>query len=290
MNNYIIATSSTADLPKSFTNEPDLFFLPYTFTINGHDYEDDFGKSIPFSEFYKSVREGAMPSTSMVNVERYEEFFSSVLKQGKDLVYVEFSSALSGSCEVAISTAKKLNAQYENQVYVVDSLCASMGQGLYVFYALEQKKKGLSAKELSDWLTNNRQNLVHWFTVDDLNHLKRGGRLSSASAFFGTMLKIKPVLHVDECGRLVPCYKVRGRKKALEKMLELMREDILQPEGQTVYISHGDALEDAEKLKEMIVEAFPTIKEIVIHFIGPVIGAHSGPGTVALFYWGKNRS
>ena len=291
MSDYIISTTSTTDLPESYVKENQLSFIPYIFLMNDREYQDDFGKSVSFQDFYNQVREGAMPSTSMINREIYEEHFTSLLEQGKDVVHIEFSSALSGSYANGKDVADRLNqsCKYPNQIYFIDSLCASMGQGLLVDYAVKLKRAGKTAEEVAAWLEENKRNILHWFTVDDLNHLRRGGRVSKASAFFGTMLKIKPILDVDDQGRLIPHFKVRGRKKAVAGLLEQMKQDILEPDGQTVFISHGDCIEDAKKLEAMVREAFPTITDILINYIGPVIGSHSGPGTLALFYRGKHR-
>lgn len=291
MSDYIISTTSTTDLPESYAEENQLAFMPYNFMLAEEEYKDDFGKSMPFDQFYGRVRDGEMPSTSMINREIYEQHFCHLLSQGKDVVHIEFSSALSGSFDNGKQVADELNqsGKYPNKVYFIDSLCASMGQGLLVDYAVKLKGQGKSAEELAAWLEENKKTIIHWFTVNDLNHLRRGGRLSKASAFFGTMLKIKPILDVDDRGRLIPHFKVRGRKKAIAGLLDRMKQDIYVPEGQTVFISHGDCIDDAKKLESMIREAFPQIGEIVINYIGPVIGAHSGPGTLALFYKGRSR-
>lgn len=289
MNRYVISTSSTADLPEQYAKEHNLIVLPYPFLLEEKEYKDDFGASLSYKDFYARVRSGAMPTTSMINQETYEQFFSSILSQGKDLLHIEFSSALSGSYQNAKTVAERMNASSENKVYVIDSLCASRGLGLLVDYAVKQKENGASIEEVHTWLEENKKHLIHWFTVDDLGHLKRGGRVSGISAFMGTMLKIKPVLNVDDEGRLIPHFKVRGRKKAIARLVEEMKNDIVNPDGQTVYICHGDCIDDANTLASLVKEAFPGIGPIVIHYTGPVIGAHSGPGTLALFYMGKAR-
>lgn len=289
MSEYFISTSSTSDLPESYITENEIGFIPFSFLIDGKEYPDDFGHSMSFADFYAQVREGQLPTTSMVNGETYRAHFMKYLEQGADVLHIEFSSALSGSYENCRTVADELNAKYDNKVYVVDSLCASMGLGLLVEYAVQMKKAGKSMEEAARWIEENKLHFIHWFTVMDLNHLRRGGRISRASAFFGTMLKIKPILDVDDLGRLIPHFKVRGRKKAIVGLLEHMQMDIRNPDGQTVFISHGDCREDAETLAAMIRQAFPAITDIRINYIGPVIGAHSGPGTLALFYVGKER-
>lgn len=289
MSDYIISTTSTADLSESYAKEHQLYCLPYLYMIQGREYKDDFGHSLSYKDFYQSVREGNASNTSLVNADTYRQYFSQLLEKGQDILHIEFSSALTGSVTNAKNVAKELNEKNENQIYVVDSLCASLGQGLLVDYAIRHKNQGESIQQVIDWLEANKQHIIHWFTVDDLNHLRRGGRVSGISAFLGTMLKIKPILDVDDQGRLIPHFKVRGRKKAISGMVDKMKEDILNPDGQTVFISHGDCQDEAEYLAKLVKEAFPTIGDIFIHYIGPVIGSHSGPGTIALFYVGKQR-
>ncbi len=289
MSDYIIAASSTTDLTQEYAKEHNLTLLPFSFMIDGKVYADDFGKSMSLADFYSTIRGGASASTSLVNAGVYEKFFSEMLEKKLDILYIELSSALTGSVDNAISVAEKLNAKYENKVYIVDSLSASRGFGLLIHYALKMQKEGKSAEEVHQWIEKNKLNFIHWFTVDDLNHLKRGGRVSAASAFVGTMLKIKPVLNVDNQGRLIPRFKIRGRKKSLQTMVEQMKSDILNPDGQTVFIGHADCPEDAQYVESLIRNEFPTITDIQIAPIGPVIGAHSGPGTIALFYVGSKR-
>jgi len=289
MSDYIITASSTADLSKEYADRHHLSILPYSFIINDKEYKDDFGHSMPSKTFYEKVRNGARPSTSMVNQDSYRELFTEALEAKKDILHIEFSSGLSGSFQNARTVVEELNEKYDNKIYLVDSLCASMGYGLLVDYAVKMKDSGRPVKEVYDWVENNKIKIIHWFTVDDLNHLKRGGRISTASAFIGTMLSIKPVLDVDIEGHLIPIQKVRGRKKAILELLNKMKMDIERPDGQTVFISHGDAEEEALFLKSKIMEAFPKITDITVGDIGPVIGAHSGPGTIALFYYGKER-
>ncbi len=289
MSDYIIAASSTTDLTLEYATENNLTLLPFTFMIDGKVYADDFGNSMPIKDFYSTIREGATASTSLVNAGVYEKFFTEMLEKKLDVVYLELSSALSGSVDNAISVAEKLNAKYENKIYIVDSLSASRGYGLLLHYALKLQKAGSSAEEVHDWVEKNKLNFIHWFTVDDLNHLKRGGRVSATSAFVGTMLKIKPVLNVDNQGRLIPRFKIRGRKKSLQTLVEQMQKDIRNPDGQPVFIGHADCLEDAQYVESLIKTTFPGITDVQIAQIGPVIGAHSGPGTIALFYVGAER-
>lgn len=212
-----------------------------------------------------------------------------MLAEGEDVLYIAFSSGLSGTCQSAFIAKQQLEEQFPGRrVEVFDSLAASMGEGLLVYLAAQQQKAGLTLDQLLAWLKENVLHLCHWFTVDDLNHLKRGGRVSAATALVGTMLGIKPVLHVDDEGHLIPVSKVRGRKQSLDELVRKMAETVLDPAGQTVFISHGDCLADAQYVEKRIRETLG-VKKFYINFIGPVIGAHSGPGTVALFFLGQHR-
>lgn len=288
MSDYIISTSSTTDLPESYIKEHGILSLPFSFIISDEQYEDNFGNSMPAPVFYNRLRNGEMSRTSLINADAFEKAFREILESGRDILHIEFSSALSGSLQNARTVAEKLNPLYENKIIVVDSLCASLGLGLLVDYAVRMKEEGKSIDEVAGWVEENKLHIIHWFTVDDLNFLKRGGRVSGVSAFLGTMLKIKPIMDVDDQGRLIPHFKVRGRRKAITGMFEKMKEDILHPEGQRVFISHGDCLKDAEFLAGLIKDEF-AIDSVLINYVGPVIGSHSGPGTLALFYYGKQR-
>ncbi len=240
-------------------------------------------------EFYERVRAGKMPTTSLVNAERYIDTFEPVLKGGSDLLYICFSSGLSGSYNCSLVAAQELREKYpDRKLLVADSLSASMGEGLLVYLAAMEKQKGRSIEEVAQWVEDNRLHLAHWFTVDDLEHLKRGGRVSAAAAFFGGMLNIKPVLHVDDEGHLVPVEKVRGRAASIDAMLKAMEQTVVDPHEQIVFISHGDSPDDVQLLADKVREKFEP-KELYINHIGPVIGAHSGPGTLALFFLATKR-
>ena len=249
MNEFILSTSSTSDLPREYVEENNLLYFSFSFDMEGKENKDNFGADMPIKDFYAKLREGIPSKTSMINRASYEEGFVPYLEKGIDVLHIEFSSALSGSCHNALAAAEELNAKYPGKLVVIDSLCASLGLGLLVDYAVQMKKAGKSLQEIADFVEANKKNIIHWFTVDDLNHLRRGGRCSKASAFFGTMLQIKPVLDVDDEGRLIPHFKVKGRKKSILEMFSRMKDDIKDPDGQTVFISHGDCLEDAETLK-----------------------------------------
>lgn len=287
--NTVIITDSCSDLPLSFVEQEKLPVLSLTFQFKGKEYEDDFGRTISYREFYDAVKEGELPTTSQINVFTYTEEFKKYVREGKSVIYIGFSSALSGSLNSAILARDMVMKEYENaDISVIDSKCASAGQGLLVYYAYDMLKKGCSKQEIVDWVENNKLKVLHWFTVSDLKHLKRGGRVSGTAALIGTVLDIKPVLHVDDEGRLVPVTKVKGRKKSLKMLADKFDESAVAPEEQVVFISHGNALEDAEYVKSLILSEHK-VKDFIITDVGPVIGSHSGPETIALFFMGDKR-
>ncbi len=290
MADYVLTCCSTADLPTAFVKERDIAVLPYQFFMDGKEYYDDQGVSISTHDFYEKVRAGSMPTTSMVNAERYTEFFTPFLEDGKDILHLEFSSGLSGSYNNALMTAEDLMKNYpDRRIVIVDSLSAARGYGLFVHLVYNKKESGATLDEAKDYAEELKWKITHWFAVDSLEHLRRGGRVSRASAFLGTMLNIKPVLAFNNEGKIIPVEKIRGRKKSLIAMVDKMQDDIDEPDGQIVYVGHGDAPEDAEYTARLIRERFPSVGEIITHYIGPVIGAHSGPSTIAIHYIGKKR-
>lgn len=287
--NTVIITDSNCDLPAEYIEKNNIAVIKMLYHFKGRDVEDDFGKTVGYKEFYDALRKGELPTTSQINVFTFQEEFKKYIKMGKSIIYIGFSSALTGGFNNANLARNMIMEEYKDaDITVIDSRSASMGQGLLVYYAAEMLKNGSSKEEVVDWVENNKLRLNHWFTVEDLNHLKRGGRLSGASAFIGTVLSIKPILHVDDEGRLIPVSKVTGRKKSIRRLFEVFEEKAVNPEDQVVFISHGDSADDAEHLKKLILEKYK-VKKIVINYIGPVIGTHSGPGTVALFFLGDNR-
>jgi len=283
-------SDSCSDLPIEMAKELGVNTIPLTFTLEGKDYADDFGKSMPITEFYNKVRKGSMPKTALINTQRYLDEFSKEIEDGNEILYLCFSSALSGSYQCAVTAEEELREKYPDcKINIVDSKCASFGEGLFVYHVANKLKEGATFDELIKFARDLQPSICHLFTVDDLNHLARGGRASNVSAVVGTALKIKPVLHVDDEGRLVLLNKQRGRIKALKELVRLMKESADADTDQTVFISHGDCEDEAKQLGGMIKEAFPNIKNMVYSFIGPVIGAHSGPGTIALFFIGNKR-
>lgn len=290
MREYVILTDSCCDLTAELASELEISVLPLTYQMEGHSYRNDLsGSEMPFSEFYSKIRKGTLATTSAISVGTFEETMQNILETGKDILCLSFSSALSSTYQSAVIAAKTMGEEFpESTVTVVDSRCASLGQGLFVYLCAQEKKKGKSLKEVAEFAEETKLHICHWFTVDDLNHLKRGGRINAATALFGTMLSIKPVLHVDNEGCLIPVSKVRGRKASLLALVDHMEETAIDPEHQTVFISHGDSLEDAEFIADEIRRRFGT-QDIRINYVGPVIGNHSGPGTIALFFLGNRR-
>ena len=290
MNDYVLLTDSSADLTDALVKELGVEVLPLSFTMRNKTYRNwPDNREIDPKDFYRQLREGEMATTSAVNVSDFTETIEPHLKEGRDVLVVAFSSGLSATCHSAQIAAQELSEQYpERKVYVVDSLCASLGQGLLVWYAAQERKKGRTIEEVRDWAEANKLSLCHQFTVDDLHFLKRGGRISSTTAVVGSMLKIKPVLHVDDEGHLINIGKARGRQSSLKALVDKMEKTVTEAGKQTVFISHGDCLEDAEAVAQMVRERFGT-QDIRINYVGPVIGAHSGPGTLALFYLGTQR-
>ena len=289
MNNIIIMTDSCCDLPYEFTMDNNIVVIPLRLTLRGETIEDDLGKTLKYSDFYKSVREGEMPKTAQANVYEFEQLFEKYIKDGDKVIYIAFSSALSGTYNSACVARENLLEKYpEADISVIDSKSASMGLGLLVYYANEMLKSGKNKEEIIKWIEENKLKVIHWFTVEDLNHLFRGGRVSKTTAMVGSLLSIKPVMHVDNEGRLMPVEKARGRKKSLSSLVNKVAEGIVNPEEQVVFISHGDCIDDVEYVKEKLLQKIK-VKDIIVNYVGPVIGSHSGPGTVAIFYLGKER-
>ncbi|NLL91263.1 MAG: DegV family protein [Ruminococcaceae bacterium] len=290
MNKYMIFTESTTDLGNDMIKSLGIQVVPLTFTIGGVDHKEMAEEGeMTYSKFYERLRNGEMSSTSQVNVSEFEDAFSPFLEDGYDILHLAFSSGLSGTCDSAKAAAEKLGKKYpERKIIVVDTLAASLGQGLLVWHAVQMKNEGSAIEKTADWLEKNKLNLAHWFTVDDLVFLKRGGRLSGAVALIGTVLGIKPVLHVDNDGHLINVSKIRGRKNSLNALVNKLGETGIKPKNQMIFVSHGDCIEDAEYVAKEIRRKYGTSK-FYINFIGPVIGSHSGPGTVALFFLAEKR-
>lgn len=288
MRDFVILTDSCCDLSADMVAGLDIRVLPLSFVMDGREYfNHPDNRDIQPGAFYDKLRAGSLGTTSAVSVGAFQEAMGDAVAEGKDVLCIAFSSALSTTYQSACIAARDVMAEHPGStVAVVDSLGASMGQGMLVYLAVQQKRKGASLEEVREFVEEQKGHICHFFTVDDLNHLKRGGRVSAAAALFGTMLQMKPVLHVDDEGRLTPVSKVRGRKASVRALLEKMEELVEDPD--LVFISHGDCLEETEALARAIREKFGT-RELVINYVGPVIGNHAGPGTIALFFRGKNK-
>ena len=287
MAEYKIITDSGCDLPQETLCLLDVQTVPLIVNFKGEDREDTVDVGI--KEMYAGLRDGEAATTSAVNPDRWMEKMEGVLAQGMDVLTVTFSSGLSTTYQSAVIAGNELKEKYpDRKILVVDSLAASLGQGLLIWYACKMKDAGLSIEELAKWIEDNRQNLCHWFTVDDLMYLKRGGRISAATALVGTMLQIKPVLHVDGEGHLINVAKSRGRKASIQTLAQKAVELGEGYDNSTMFICHGDCIEDAEYLAGLVKEKCG-VKEVFIGYTGAVIGSHSGPGTLALFFMGKHR-
>jgi DegV family protein with EDD domain len=290
INDYAIFTDAASDLPTELINNHNISVIPMSFEIEGKSYKHyPDGRELGYSKFYEMLRSGSMAKTSQINSSDFGEHFEPALKCGLDILYIAFSSGLSGTYQSSIIAAEELMERYpERKVYCVDSRCASTGQGMLVYHAALKKHEGLGIDELHDWVLQNRNHLCHWFTVNDLNHLKRGGRLSASSAIVGTMLSVKPILHVDKEGHLILRGKARGRRKSLGELVERMEKFCVKPEEQTVFIVHGDCIKDAGILASIVKQRF-AIKNVVISNVGPIIGAHTGPDMIGVFFFGSEK-
>lgn len=289
MRDYVITTDNTCDLPKEYLEQHEVPTMSLTYILDGETYTEE--NSLPYQDFYKKMREGCMPTTSQVNPEEAKKNLLRFLEINKNIIHIAFSSGLSGTYNSTRLAAQEIMEERPDcRIQVVDSLCASMGEGLLVHKALQLQEQGKSFEEVSEWLERYKGNLVHNFTVDDLFHLYRGGRVSKTAAILGTMVNLKPVLHVDDAGFLKPVSKVRGRKKSLNTLVDSMEKQIgsWRDKNDIVFLSHGDCYEDALYVKAQVEKRFG-IHEFIISPVGPVIGAHSGPGTLALFYMGDVR-
>ena len=287
MNKYVIVTDSSSDLTRDIINDPEVIYLQLDVLMDGEPSRANC--DVDIKDFYAKLRSKKNATTSAVNIDKFIETFDKYLSEGYDVLYLGFSSGLSGTFNAGFVAAKELAEKYpERKVFAVDTLAASLGEGLLVYHAVNMKNGGADIESVRDYVEEKKLKLCHWFTVDDLFFLKRGGRINAATAIVGSMLSIKPVLHVDNKGRLISVSKARGRRAALDALFDKMKETAIEPEKQVVFISHGDSEEDAKYLADRIKTELGS-PEVVISYVGPVIGAHSGPGTIALFYLGCER-
>ena len=284
---FQIITDSCCDFPTPMYGQLGLTFVPLTVEFRGNTFDDKNDDTL--KDMYQGLRAGEAAKTSAVNPSRWSQAMEKALAAGKDVLVLAFSSGLSTTYQSAVIAAEELKDAYpDRKIQVIDTLCASMGQGLLVWYACKKRDEGLSLDEVTQWVLDNRLHLCHWFTVDDLMYLKRGGRISAATALVGTMLQIKPLLHVDDEGHLINMTKTRGRKAAIDAMVKKAQELGAGYDNSTMFISHGDCLSDAEYLSRQLKEKCG-VKDVVISYVGAVIGSHSGPGTLALFFLGSHR-
>lgn len=290
MSEYVIVTDSSADLPAELVQEMGVEVLPLRFTIQGKTYKNyPDNRDMAPETFYQLIRDGEMGTTAAVNMAEYIEVLEPLLQAGKDVLVLAFSSGLSATCQAANLAVAELAPKYpERKLFVVDTLSASLGQGLFVWHAAQKQRTGAAIEEVKAWAEEYRFHQCHWFTVDDLMHLKRGGRVSAATAVMGTMLQIKPVMHMDDEGHLINMAKARGRKASLDALVDKAGELGTDLDQQTIFISHADCLPDAQYVGEKM-KAKYGVKDVVYNFIGPVIGSHTGCGCVALFFTGEHR-
>ncbi len=293
MSDYILSCCSTADLSKEHFDRRGIHYVCFHYMLNDVSYPDDLGQSIAFEDFYRMMTEGADTKTSQVNVAEFIDYFTPFLKEGKDILHVSLSSGLSGSVNSARTAAEMLSEEYpDRKIYVVDSLGASSGYGLIMETLADMRDEGKSLDELHDWIEANKLRLHHWFFSTDLTFYVKGGRISKASGFFGTMLNICPLLNMDNLGRLIPREKIRTKKKVIKTIVDRMEEcadDGLDYSGKC-FISQSACVEDAKAVAALVEERFPKLNgKVEINYVGTTIGSHTGPGTVALFFWGKER-
>lgn len=287
MRDYIITVNSTVDTGKEWLEECNVPVIPLKYTIDGQEYTDMYGLSD--KEFFQKLREGKMSVTSQINPEEAKEMLEPYVKEGKDVLHLAFSSALSGTCNSMKIAAEELQEEYpEAKVIVVDTLCACMGEAMLLYYALKQKEAGKTIEEVAQWAEENKLHVCHNVTVDDLFHLHRGGRVSKTAAVLGTMVKVKPIIHMDDNGALQVIGKERGRKKSLHKIVDMAVERSEGWDNEIIMITHGDCLEDAEYVAKLVREKMG-VENVFIHNIGTVIGSHTGPGVVATFCMGNKR-
>ncbi len=290
MSDYVITCCSTVDLSDELLKERNIPYASFTFSADGKTYSDDYGKSYPIDKFYKDIASGMQPVTSQVNVEDYTSLFEPILKQGKDVLHLTLSSGISGTFNSANTAASLLNDKYENKVHVVDSLCASAGYGLIVIIAKDNQEKGMSLEDNLKWIDENKTKVIHWFFSTDLSSFIRGGRISKTAGFFAGALQICPLMCVSETGKLEVLEKIRTKKKAEKSVVEKMMAEVGPDYDGYVFISNSACYDDAKAVADMIKESFKNVKEVNIFNIGTVIGTHTGPGTVATFYFGNKRA
>lgn len=294
MTNYILSCCSTADLTEEYFNKRDIKYICFHFSLDGKQYDDDLGKSVPFDEFYKAMSEGAETKTSQVNVDEFAAYFTPFLEQGLDILHVCLSNGLSGVYNSANIARSSLIEKYpDRKIYIIDSLGASSGYGLLMDKLADLRDSGMGIDKLYDWANEHKLELHHWFFSTDLTFYVKGGRISKVSGWVGAMMSICPLLNMNDQGQLIPRFKIRGKKKVIQELVKKMEENAqngLYYEGKC-YISNSDCYEDAKAVAELIEKRFPKLNgKVEINSVGTTIGSHTGPGTIALFFWGGKRN
>lgn len=293
MNRYILSCCSTCDISAEHLKSIDVNYIPFHFFMDGKEYKDDLGQTLAFEDFYRMMEEGADTRTSQINVSEYVEYFTPFLEAGSDVLHVSLSGGLSGTVNSAMNAAKILKERYpDREIIVVDSLAAASGYGLLMDKAASLRDEGLTIFELRDWIEQNKLKMHHWFFSTDLKYYVKGGRISKTSGFVGTILGICPLLNVDAAGRLTPREKVRTKKKVIRQIVKMMEENAEDRNDYSgkVYLCHSACAEDAQAVVDLVKEKFPKMDgEPLVNYIGTTIGSHTGPGTVALFFWGDER-
>lgn len=293
MNDYIISCCSTADLTKEHFERRDIHYICFHYELDGKQYSDDLGQTMSFEDFYQAMQNGADTKTSQINAEEFEEYFEPFLQEGKDILHVCLSSGITGVVNSANIAKENLLERYpDRKIYIVDSLAAAYGYGLLMDKVADKRDEGMDLEALYNWVEENKSKLQHWFFTSDLTFFVKGGRVSKTSGFVGNMLNICPLLHVDKEGKLIPKYKIRTKKKVIEAIVEQMKnlaQDRLEY-ADKCYVSHSYCYDDARAVADLVEANFPNLKEKVsINYIGTTIGSHTGPGTVAMFFWGDER-
>lgn len=284
-----IITDSSCDLPREYVDDNNIEVISLVLNLDGQIIKDDLGKTLSYKDFYQKMRDGATPTTSQVNAHEFEEVFIKHIKNGDSIIYISISASLSGTFNSANIAKNNLLEEYpEAKIELVDSLSASIGQGLLVLKACEMRDNGASIEEIVEWIEENKRKVIHSILIDDLNHLKRGGRISGATATIGGLLNIKPSAYLDDEGKLAQGEKIKGKKKALRFLANEVKERAIDSENEVLYICHGDCQEEAESLRD-IIEQEVKFKNVIINYVGNVIGAHTGPGALAVIFLGKNR-
>ena len=293
MSSFVLTCCSTVDLPKEYLDARQIPYVCFHFNIDGMEYPDDLGQSMPFDQFYAKIQAGAMPTTSLVNTQQFLAFFEPILKEGRDILHLSFSSGLSGSYASAIIARDELTARYpERKLVVVDSLGASSGYGLMIDTLADMRDAGASLDETAAWIEMHKLNMHHWFFSTDLTHYKRGGRISPTAFVIGSLLNIFPLMNMDDGGHLTPRFKINGKKRVMREMVKQMEthaENGLDY-SKKCFISNSACMEDAQSVAALVESTFPKLNgKVMINSVGTVVGSHTGPGTVALFFWGDSR-